>query len=104
MPIPNVRVLFQYRLLVAAGYLDDDVFGPDRSRSEAPPGRIAVDRERCIGCYGCRSACPESAIGVWDDLAHVVDPLACPPCADTPCIVSCPTEAISERGADAAPG
>ncbi|MPZ15627.1 MAG: ferredoxin [Chloroflexi bacterium] len=55
---------------------------------------MAIDTEQCIDCYACRSACPFSAIRVWDGLAHVCNPAACLSCVATPCVPSCPTGAI----------
>lgn len=97
-PTANYGVLFRYRLLVQTGYLDDDVYGVQDPHHHQPARRIAVDEELCVGCFACRTACPTSAIRVWDDLAHIIDPLTCPTCVDTPCIGACPTDALSDRG------
>lgn len=93
----DFRVLFTYRLLIGAGYLDDDLFGADEDSTPHPLDRIAVDPDQCTGCYACRGACPASAIHIWDNQVRVTNPLACPPCAEAPCISSCPTGALSDR-------
>lgn len=95
--VPNPGVLFRYRLLARMGYLDDDLLGEDVLRPNRPAGRIAVDHEACIGCFACRSICPTSAIRIWEDLAHITDPIACLSCPGAPCIGSCPTGALSDR-------
>ena len=90
----DLRVLFTYRLLVQAGFLDDDIAGEDIPRST----RILVHDDLCIGCYACRDECPASAIRLWDGQAHVMNPVACISCAETPCVPVCPTEALEDQG------
>ena len=93
----NVRVLFTYRLLVQAGYLDDDVVGEDvagRPRASFP---ILVHDDLCIGCYACREECPASAIRVWNGCAHITNPQECAACSAAPCVAVCPTEALEDQ-------
>jgi len=97
----DLRVLFTYRLLVQAGFLDDDIAPATGTWLPRHPQRIGVLEDLCIGCYACREECPVSAIRVWDGLAHITNPLACDPCEGIPCVASCPTGAIEERNAGA---
>lgn len=97
----NLRVLFTYRLLVQAGFLDDDITPGDLSGGPVARSRIVVCEERCIGCYACRVACPASAVRIWDGQAHISDPAACDECVDPPCVAACPTSALEDRRADA---
>jgi len=99
MESPNLRVLFTYRLLVQAGYLDDDI-APARGASvPRSRRRVVVQEDLCVGCYACREACPVSAVRVWDGLAHIMNPLECDQCEGLPCIRACPTDAIEDRAA-----
>ncbi len=98
----NYRVLFYYRLLVQAGQLDDDLFPEHALALDWPERlffRIVVDEEACIGCYACHAACPYAAIRIAHDLAWVVDPAACILCPSAPCVMSCPTSALTDRAA-----
>jgi ferredoxin len=92
----DLRVLLRYRLLVAAGYMDDDLSSELVSPERPPPHRIALDADLCIGCHACRPVCPASVIRIWDDLARIVDPTACLTCHDAPCVSSCPTGALAD--------
>jgi len=100
MDVPDPRVLFFYRLLAGAGYLDDDLVAEDELAPDLPSPwfqRICVDAELCTGCFACRTSCPASAIRMWNDRAHIVDPAACLSCVGTPCVTACPTGALSDR-------
>ena len=96
---PNLRVLFTYRLLVQAGFLDDDITPASGTRVHRSAQRMVVDEGLCIGCYACREVCPASAVRLWDGLAHITNPLACDPCEGVPCVPACPTGAIEDRTA-----
>lgn len=93
----DLGVLFTYRLLVSAGFLDDDLAPEEAVSREDPVRRIGVAADLCVGCYACRPICPASAIRIWDNLAHVTNPLACLSCVETPCVSACPTSALSKR-------
>ena len=68
-----------------------------------------LDLDRCVGCYACVVACmdqndiePTDEDFLWRDVASLLDKgriqyasIACMHCDDAPCIVSCPTGAIS---------
>jgi len=95
----DVRVLFTYRLLVQAGYLDDDITPERETWASVSARRIAVEEDLCIGCYACRDVCPASAVRVWDGLAHITNPLVCDPCDGVPCVGECPTGALADRHA-----
>lgn len=64
-------------------------------------GRIAIDVERCKGCYLCRDACPKDVIGLADFLnskgyrpVALLDPeQLCTGCAL--CAVVCPDACIT---------
>ena len=51
-----------------------------------------IDKEKCVGCESCVSACPVGAIAVADGAAQV-DESNCIECGA--CVGECPTEAIS---------
>lgn len=51
-----------------------------------------IDPNRCIGSSSCVSACPESAIGVIDGKAQLVNPAVC--IGHGACAASCPFDAI----------
>jgi Fe-S-cluster-containing dehydrogenase component len=67
--------------------------------------QIRVDVEKCTGCGQCVLACSFRNVGrfelnqsnirivQWEDICLSV-PHLCQQCSDTPCVVSCPTEAI----------
>ena len=83
--------------------------------SEHPKWGMAVDTERCIGCWSCAVICKSEndvPLGMWwnriltsgDDLdtPHTTEhgglemhwvPLACQHCEDAPCAKVCPTSA-----------
>ncbi|HBG73979.1 MAG: hypothetical protein A2X25_02440 [Chloroflexi bacterium GWB2_49_20] len=75
--------------------------------------QIKVDVEKCTGCGQCALTCSfknvdkfelnQSNIRIiqWEDICLSV-PSLCQQCSDTPCIVSCPTEAISVNSATGA--
>lgn len=55
-------------------------------------GRVTVDRELCIGCRSCVSACPMGGVG-FDGAAKEV--LRCDQCdGDPTCVKYCQTKAI----------
>ena len=68
--------------------------------------QIQVDVEKCSGCGQCALTCSFKNVGKfelnqsniriiqWEDICLSV-PNLCQQCGDTPCVVSCPTEAIS---------
>ena len=68
--------------------------------------QIRVDVEKCTGCGQCALACSFRNVGKfelnqsnirivqWEEICLSV-PHLCQQCDDTPCVVSCPTEAIS---------
>ena len=51
-----------------------------------------VNKDECVGCEACVSACPNEAISMQDGVAHV-DEGACIDCGI--CVDECPNEAIS---------
>jgi carbon-monoxide dehydrogenase iron sulfur subunit len=60
-------------------------------RDEAE-GRVRVDKEKCVGCRSCLSACPFGAIG-WDEEKRKV--IRCDLChGDPTCVKFCATKAI----------
>lgn len=54
---------------------------------------ITIEAEKCAGCGGCVSICPESALALEAGKA-VVDAARCTGCGE--CITACPNEAIWE--------
>lgn len=68
--------------------------------------QIKVDVAKCSGCGQCALTCSFKNVGKfelnqsnirivqWEDVCLSV-PQLCQQCSDTPCIVACPTEAIS---------
>jgi dimethyl sulfoxide reductase iron-sulfur subunit len=97
-------------------------WGSIDSRSDAPRWGMAVDLERCVGCWSCAVICKSEndvPLGLWwnriltagldmdvpaqDDLGHMSlewVPLACQHCDDAPCEKVCPTSAtwINDEG------
>jgi MinD superfamily P-loop ATPase len=51
-----------------------------------------IDKDLCLECGDCQSACRFEAINLNDDDRYVIDPLACEHCGL--CAFVCPTEAI----------
>jgi carbon-monoxide dehydrogenase iron sulfur subunit len=77
---------------------------------QADPNRmtLVVDAHRCTGCGTCVLVCSfahdrafsteRSRIRVWrDDDRGLFAPLLCEQCEDAPCIVVCPTGALSRN-------
>jgi len=59
-----------------------------------PKDTPIIDKELCIGCGACVSACPSEVLSLNDDdKAYVENPEACTQCGE--CAEVCPTEAIS---------
>lgn len=53
-----------------------------------------VDEEACIGCEACVAACPNEAMGMYDDgIAELANPEACEGIGA--CAEACPTGAIT---------
>jgi len=75
--------------------------------------QIKVDVEKCTGCGQCALTCSFKNVGrfelvqsniciiQWEEICLSV-PSLCQQCSDTPCIVACPTEAISVNPATGA--
>ena len=72
-----------------------------------------LDLDRCVGCYSCVVACmdqndidPEGGEYMWRDVVTLSETgkiqyasIACMHCDDAPCVMTCPTGAIT-RGED----
>jgi len=69
---------------------------------------LAVDPGRCTGCNSCMLVCSfvhdqvfnyeRSRIRVWrDDDQGVFVPVTCEQCEDAPCVVICPTGALTKE-------
>ncbi len=67
---------------------------------------LFVDAEKCTGCNSCMLACSfahdkvfsyeRSRIRIWrDDSRGVFVPILCDQCVDAPCVLVCPTSALS---------
>ena len=57
-------------------------------------GNIVIDRNKCVGCWACISACPFSAI--FKDKKRKIS-VSCDNCKgydDLGCVTACPTKAI----------
>jgi molybdopterin-containing oxidoreductase family iron-sulfur binding subunit len=98
------------------------VYGAIGEHSEKPRWGMAVDTERCIGCWSCAVECKSEndvPLGMWwnriltkgdeldtptrgdfGDLEMSWVPLACQHCDDAPCEKVCPTSAtfITDEG------
>jgi len=74
---------------------------------------MALDLERCVGCYACSMACKtengtpdgvwyapvyEKEVGKYPNTKRMFIPTLCMHCEDAPCLKACPTTAISKRG------
>jgi len=68
---------------------------------------LFVDAEKCTGCNSCMLACSfahdkvfsyeRSRIRIWrDDSRGVFVPILCDQCTDAPCVLVCPTAALSQ--------
>jgi thioredoxin reductase/ferredoxin len=75
--------------------------------NEPPSLHPVIDPARCIGSAGCTRACPESALGIIDGKAVLVNAAAC--IGHGACKVACPVDAITlvfgteRRGIDIPP-
>ncbi|MBN1535477.1 MAG: 4Fe-4S dicluster domain-containing protein [Anaerolineales bacterium] len=68
--------------------------------------QIKVDVSKCSGCGQCVLTCSFKNVGTfdlsqsniriiqWEDICLSI-PILCQQCKDTPCVASCPTEAIT---------
>jgi Fe-S-cluster-containing hydrogenase component 2 len=70
---------------------------------------LSVDSNRCTGCCTCTLVCSfvhdrafsyeRSRVRVWrDDNRGLFAPILCEQCEDAPCVVVCPTGAMSRDG------
>lgn len=78
---------------------------------------MIIDQERCLGCHACTIACKvqhnlgdetylrvetvggrmDVPLGKYPDLTLSYRPVSCMHCAEAPCVVACPTEALYRR-------
>jgi len=56
---------------------------------------VKIEKEKCISCTACLSACPYGSIEMTGLFFEVVDESNCNNCEKKSCIVLCPTGAIS---------
>jgi carbon-monoxide dehydrogenase iron sulfur subunit len=57
-------------------------------------GIVAVDAEKCMGCWTCIIACPNGAL-TKDETENIVAKCDLCPERDVPvCVVNCPNEAL----------
>ncbi len=61
---------------------------------ESTDDKIAVDRERCIGCWTCIVACPYGALSRDLNSKTIVKCDLCPGREIPACVVNCPNEAL----------
>jgi carbon-monoxide dehydrogenase iron sulfur subunit len=70
---------------------------PTGALSRTTEGTVAVDREACIGCGSCVTACNYDAVKL-DDSSR---PLICDLCGGEPeCVKRCPTDALRYEESD----
>jgi len=55
---------------------------------------VGINREKCVGCVHCLTACPTRAIRIRDDKAQILDEL-CIDCSE--CIRFCPHDAVDSH-------
>ncbi len=55
---------------------------------------IRLDKEKCISCTACLSACPYDSIKMTGLFFEIVDKSNCVDCEKKSCKVLCPTGAI----------
>ena len=76
---------------------------------------MALDLERCVGCYACSMACKtengtpdgvwyapvyEKEVGKYPNTKRMFIPTLCMHCEDAPCVPVCPTGASYKRAED----
>ena len=62
------------------------------------PKKIKIDKEKCVGCGLCVTACHESVIGMVDGKATVLNENYCDGLGN--CLPVCPVKAISFEGVE----
>lgn len=61
------------------------------NKKEESKMAMKIDGEKCVGCGGCKAACPAEAIN--EGTPYTIDPDKCLDCGA--CAAQCPCEAIS---------